>query len=77
MNWERAPCRNRPTNPDLGPLFSYLEDEDDIQTGYIYVLIRHPWAIALLSHTIGDCYIFGFKFTVIDLKQRRDCNVNL
>jgi hypothetical protein len=38
MNWECAPCRNRPTNPDLGPLFSYLEDEDDIQTGYIYVL---------------------------------------
>lgn len=28
----------RITNPDLGPLFSYLEDEDDIQTGYIYVL---------------------------------------
>ncbi|XGB41521.1 MAG: GIY-YIG nuclease family protein [Nodosilinea sp. LVE1205-7] len=28
----------RITNPDLGPLFSYLEDEVDIQTGYIYVL---------------------------------------
>jgi hypothetical protein len=28
----------RITNPDLGPLFSYVESEDDVQTGYIYVL---------------------------------------
>jgi len=28
----------RITNPDLGPLFSQDEDEDDVQTGYIYVL---------------------------------------
>jgi hypothetical protein len=28
----------RITNPDLGPLFSYVEAEDDVQTGYIYVL---------------------------------------
>ncbi len=28
----------RITNPDWGPLFSHTEAEDDIQTGYIYVL---------------------------------------
>lgn len=28
----------RITNPDLGPLFSQGEAEDDVQTGYIYVL---------------------------------------
>ncbi|MEB3164752.1 MAG: GIY-YIG nuclease family protein [Prochlorothrix sp.] len=28
----------RITTPDLGPLFSQLEAQDDIQTGYIYVL---------------------------------------
>lgn len=28
----------RITNPDLGPLFSQIEAEDDTQTGYIYVL---------------------------------------
>ena len=28
----------RITNPNLGPLFSHVEAQDDIQTGYIYVL---------------------------------------
>jgi hypothetical protein len=28
----------RITNPDLGPLFSHIEAEDDLPTGYIYVL---------------------------------------
>lgn len=36
LNKDKA--SRRITNPDLGPLFSNLEAEDDIQTGYIYVL---------------------------------------
>ncbi len=36
LNKDKA--SRRITNPDLGPLFSQDEDEDDVQTGYIYVL---------------------------------------
>jgi len=36
LNKDKA--SRRITTPDLGPLFSQDEDEDDIQTGYIYVL---------------------------------------
>lgn len=36
LNKDKA--SRRITNPDLGPLFSQVESEDDVQTGYIYVL---------------------------------------
>ncbi|TVP69473.1 MAG: GIY-YIG nuclease family protein [Leptolyngbya sp. LCM1.Bin17] len=36
LNKDKA--SRRITTPDLGPLFSQVEDEDDVQTGYIYVL---------------------------------------
>jgi hypothetical protein len=31
----------RITSPNLGPLFSHIESEDDLPTGYIYVLRSH------------------------------------
>jgi hypothetical protein len=36
LNKDKA--SRRITTPDLGPLFSQVEEEDDVQTGYIYVL---------------------------------------
>jgi len=36
LNKDKA--SRRITTPDLGPLFSQVEAEDDVQTGYIYVL---------------------------------------
>ncbi|NJM85260.1 MAG: GIY-YIG nuclease family protein [Leptolyngbyaceae cyanobacterium SL_1_1] len=36
LNKDKA--SRRITDPDLGPLFSHVEAEDDVQTGYIYVL---------------------------------------
>jgi T5orf172 domain len=48
----------RITNPDLGPLFSHIEAEDDLPTGYIYVLRSqsdHPFIAENRSviHKIG------------------------
>ncbi|MEB3291940.1 MAG: GIY-YIG nuclease family protein, partial [Synechococcales bacterium] len=48
----------RITTPDLGPLFSHIEAEDDLPTGYIYVLRSqsdHPFIAANRSviHKIG------------------------
>lgn len=48
----------RITRPDLGPLFSHLEAEDDFPTGYIYVLrsrSEHPFIAENRSiiHKIG------------------------
>jgi hypothetical protein len=39
LNKDKA--SRRITNPDFGPLFSYIETEDDLPTGYIYVLRSH------------------------------------
>lgn len=53
----------RISNPDLGPLFSYVEAEDDVQTGYIYVLrsksddpfiAAHRATIHKIGVTTGD-----------------------
>ncbi len=48
----------RITNPDFGPLFSHIEAEDDLPTGYIYVLRSqsdHPFIAENRSviHKIG------------------------
>jgi hypothetical protein len=48
----------RITTPDLGPLFSHIEAEDDLQTGYIYVLRSqsdHPFIAEnrAVIHKIG------------------------
>lgn len=53
----------RITTPDLGPLFSHIEAEDDLPTGYIYVLRSqsdHPFiaenrsVIHKIGVTVGD-----------------------
>lgn len=61
LNKDKA--SRRITNPDLGPLFSSVEAEDDVQTGYIYVLrsqsddpfiAKHRSAIHKIGVTTGD-----------------------
>ena len=56
LNKDKA--SRRITNPDLGPLFSDTETDDDLPTGYIYVLrsqSQHPFIAEhrLLIHKIG------------------------
>ena len=56
LNKDKA--SRRITNPDLGPLFSDTEADDDLPTGYIYVLrsqSQHPFIAEhrLLIHKIG------------------------
>jgi hypothetical protein len=56
LNKDKA--SRRITNPDFGPLFSHFEAEDDLPTGYIYVLRSqsdHPFITANRSviHKIG------------------------
>jgi hypothetical protein len=65
LNKDKA--SRRITNPDLGPLFSHVEAEDDLPTGYIYVLRSqsdHPFIVENRSiiHKIG--------VTVGDVKSR-------
>lgn len=61
LNKDKA--SRRITNPDLGPLFSSVKAEDDVQTGYIYVLrsqsddpfiAKHRSAIHKIGVTTGD-----------------------
>lgn len=56
LNKDKA--SRRITEPDFGPLFSGEEDEDDLPTGYIYVLrskSEHPFVVQnrLVLHKIG------------------------
>lgn len=56
LNKDKA--SRRITTPDLGPLFSHVEAEDDLPTGYIYVLRSqsdHPFIVEHRSviHKIG------------------------
>lgn len=56
LNKDKA--SRRITEPDLGPLFSEEEEEDDLPTGYIYVLRSksdHPFVIQnrFVLHKIG------------------------
>jgi T5orf172 domain len=65
LNKDKA--SRRITNPDFGPLFSHIEAEDDLPTGYIYVLRSqsdHPFIAENRSciHKIG--------FTGGDVKSR-------
>jgi hypothetical protein len=56
LNKDKA--SRRITTPDLGPLFSHIEAEDDLPTGYIYVLrsqSEHPFIVKNRSviHKVG------------------------